>query len=215
MFWTPFFFNNLLQSTVTINQATGGITIPATTPTSGNHVNANSSGNGNCANTLASDDLSNISPASKRLKLEITTTAMDDDSIDVAASETSSTSLQIYNTTETLVPGAQQLTASAAINDDSENEALIVDCESPMQQQPGNDSPSKFSILFYFILSTFKLYLYYLNIVVVVANVVVGIQWCSILNIFIRLPLCSSAMCVSKKNFFSHYCYTSYQCWPS
>lgn len=28
-------------------------------------------------------------------------------------------------------------------NDDSENETLIVDCESPMQQ-PGNESPSKY-----------------------------------------------------------------------
>ncbi|TMW54018.1 hypothetical protein DOY81_000886 [Sarcophaga bullata] len=133
------------KSTATINQATGGITIPAnTTPTSGIHVNASSSGNSSFANMAALDDLSNISPASKRSKLEITSTAMDDDSIDVAASETSSTSLQIYNTAESLVPGAQQIAAAVAANEDSENEALIVDCESPMQQQPGSDSPNLF-----------------------------------------------------------------------
>lgn len=141
-----YFFNNLLQMTGTMNQTTGGITIPAT-PTSGNHVSSANTGNSSCATT---DDLSNISPASKRLKLEISSTAMDDDSIDVAASETSSTSQQIYNTTEALVPGALQILAATTANDDSENEALIVDCESPMQQQPGgSDSPSKFCFFFF------------------------------------------------------------------
>lgn len=121
--------------------SSGGITIPAT-PTS-----AGTSGN------IYNDDLWHASPSAKRIKLDIASTsasamaannsALDDDSIDVAASETSSTS-QVAGTSasDTYVPGATSVLA----NEDSENEALIVDCESPRPQQGGGggESPSKY-----------------------------------------------------------------------
>ncbi|XP_065355033.1 chromatin-remodeling ATPase INO80 [Calliphora vicina] len=116
------------KAAATTTLPAGGITIPAT-PT----ATAGCSGN-----VQIFDDLSNASPSTKRFKLEVSanTANMDDDSIDVAASETSSTSLQVgYN--ETLQ--TQQLQPQ---NEDSENEALIVDCESPMQH--GNESPTLF-----------------------------------------------------------------------
>ncbi|XP_059218024.1 LOW QUALITY PROTEIN: chromatin-remodeling ATPase INO80 [Stomoxys calcitrans] len=109
----------------------GGITIPATP----------SSATGTSSSTNAGDDLWHTSPSAKRMKLDVSaaTSALDDDSIDVAASETSSTS-QVAGTSasETYVPGATSVVAT----EDSENEALIVDCESPRPQ--GGESPTLF-----------------------------------------------------------------------
>lgn len=71
--------------------------------------------------------------------------AIDDDSVDVAASETSSYS-------ETL----QQQQLQQQQNEDSENEALIVDCESPRQH--GNESPSKLTTVSYLFRLSFIIY---------------------------------------------------------
>ncbi|XP_054726718.1 chromatin-remodeling ATPase INO80 isoform X1 [Anastrepha obliqua] len=106
----------------------GGITIPA----------AGSSGmGGDDANFSISG-----SPAIKRQKLEAAATN-DDDSIDVAAtSGTSSPSTSAATATgsnmEPFVPGA---TTVLQHNDDSDNEALVVDCESPLH---GAESPTLF-----------------------------------------------------------------------
>ncbi|XP_067614395.1 chromatin-remodeling ATPase INO80 [Eurosta solidaginis] len=105
----------------------GGITIPAT---------AGSSGIGG-----GTDDGSSNSPQMKRPKVEAAVTN-DDDSIDVAAtSGTSSPSTSAATASgaimEPFVPGA----TTVSLNDDSDNEALIVDCESPMH---GNESPTLF-----------------------------------------------------------------------
>uniref|UniRef100_A0A1I8N1Y1 Chromatin-remodeling ATPase INO80 n=1 Tax=Musca domestica TaxID=7370 RepID=A0A1I8N1Y1_MUSDO len=121
----------------------GGTTTPAAIP-SGNTITGGS-------NTNSNDDLWQSSPSAKRLKLDVsaaagvTTSALDDDSIDVAASETSSTS-QVAGTSnsETYVPGATAIMN----NEDSENEALIVDCESPRPHGgtggAGGESPTLF-----------------------------------------------------------------------
>ncbi|XP_075145715.1 chromatin-remodeling ATPase INO80 [Haematobia irritans] len=108
----------------------GGITIPATP-------------NSATGTSNTGDDLWHTSPSAKRMKLDMSTganSALDDDSIDVAASETSSTSqVAGTNISETYVPGATSILA----NDDSENEALIVDCESP-RPLGGGESPTLF-----------------------------------------------------------------------
>ncbi|KAI9580070.1 hypothetical protein GQX74_000858 [Glossina fuscipes] len=91
-------------------------------------------------NNSTNDEISHESLAAKRPKLDAAS-HIDDDTFDVAGtSETSSTSF-VGNSavSEALVPGATAILP----NDDSENETLIVDCESPMQQ-PGNESPSKY-----------------------------------------------------------------------
>uniref|UniRef100_A0A1A9X1L1 Chromatin-remodeling ATPase INO80 n=1 Tax=Glossina brevipalpis TaxID=37001 RepID=A0A1A9X1L1_9MUSC len=90
------------------------------------------------SNNSTNDEISHESLAAKRPKLDAAS-HVDDDTFDVAGtSETSSTSF-VGNSTvnEALVPGATAILQ----NDDSENETLIVDCESPMQQQQGNESP--------------------------------------------------------------------------
>lgn len=81
----------------------------------------------------------------KRSKLEASATN-DDDSIDVAAtSGTSSPSTSAATATggnmEPFVPGA----TTVMHHDDSDNEALIVDCESPLH---GAESPSEYRITF-------------------------------------------------------------------
>lgn len=101
----------------------GGITIPA-------------AGSGIECTTIGGD-----SPAMKRSKLEASATN-DDDSIDVAAtSGTSSPSTSAATATggnmEPFVPGA----TTVMHHDDSDNEALIVDCESPLH---GAESPTLF-----------------------------------------------------------------------
>ncbi|XP_037892218.1 chromatin-remodeling ATPase INO80 [Glossina fuscipes] len=91
-------------------------------------------------NNSTNDEISHESLAAKRPKLDAAS-HIDDDTFDVAGtSETSSTSF-VGNSavSEALVPGATAILP----NDDSENETLIVDCESPMQQ-PGNESPTLF-----------------------------------------------------------------------
>ncbi|XP_011206736.2 chromatin-remodeling ATPase INO80 [Bactrocera dorsalis] len=100
----------------------GGITIPAT------------------ASGIESG-IRGDSPAMKRPKLDASATN-DDDSIDVAAtSGTSSPSTSAATATggnmEPFVPGA----TTVMHHDDSDNEALIVDCESPLH---GAESPTLF-----------------------------------------------------------------------
>ncbi|XP_061386788.1 chromatin-remodeling ATPase INO80 [Musca vetustissima] len=127
------------SSAAAATNSVGGTTTPAATPSGvGNTIGSTT--------TNSNDDLWQSSPSAKRLKLDVSaaaaagvsTSALDDDSIDVAASETSSTSqVAGTSTSETYVPGATPILA----NDDSENEALIVDCESP---RGGGESPSKY-----------------------------------------------------------------------
>ncbi|XP_011184935.1 chromatin-remodeling ATPase INO80 isoform X1 [Zeugodacus cucurbitae] len=104
------------------SQQPGGITIPAA--------------GGGVESTIGGD-----SPAMKRSKLEASA-ANDDDSIDVAAtsgtsSPSTSAATAIGGNMEPFVPGA----TTVMHNDDSDNEALIVDCESPLH---GAESPTLF-----------------------------------------------------------------------
>lgn len=148
-----------MQTLANTTLPTGGITIPATPPVTGGSDKSAAGGY-----TSILDDLSYTSPSAKRVKLEISsnTAALDDDSIDVAASETSSTSLNVTNS-ETFTPTQQQQQLQQQQNEDSENEALIVDCESPMQH--GNDSPSKlhFCFVFNILLTCCQSLMIYLN----------------------------------------------------
>lgn len=104
------------------SQQPGGITIPAA--------------GGGVESTIGGD-----SPAMKRSKLEASA-ANDDDSIDVAvtsgtSSPSTSAATAIGGNMEPFVPGA----TTVMHNDDSDNEALIVDCESPLH---GAESPTLF-----------------------------------------------------------------------
>uniref|UniRef100_W8APB8 Chromatin-remodeling ATPase INO80 n=1 Tax=Ceratitis capitata TaxID=7213 RepID=W8APB8_CERCA len=110
----------------------GGITIPA--------VGSSGAGGDDGNSTMSG------SPAFKRAKLEAAATN-DDDSIDVAAtSGTSSPSTSAATATggnlEPFVPGA----TTVSHNDDSDNEALIVDCESPSLH--GAESPRQENLNF-------------------------------------------------------------------
>ncbi|XP_011184936.1 chromatin-remodeling ATPase INO80 isoform X2 [Zeugodacus cucurbitae] len=108
------------------SQQPGGITIPAA--------------GGGVESTIGGD-----SPAMKRSKLEASA-ANDDDSIDVAAtsgtsSPSTSAATAIGGNMEPFVPGA----TTVMHNDDSDNEALIVDCESPLH---GAESPRQKNLNF-------------------------------------------------------------------